>query len=366
MVPGAVQASRASLKLEDFDVDGLLRVSGTVPRETLLDMSKGSLKRYLTLVSHEDSAHAHNVQGLWRGLLATMRDASVVDRHMTAACNAICVFLHCASSSLVPLVRLFAMSEEVWTDVFDALLINFLSGKQKPLRQVLNTLIKILADHDDRTIARSIENRVLSRMAAIILLGSPLAYFKASIVIFDAFVRSSIPLSLTLSAVARCHGLNRLPWENRLRLLGFDGNIACETTNNQTVDESICHFSFSIILAVAESDAPATSGTLFSRFISMLAEYHILPGTIWIEHVVSILHCYPRAIEAFKNYLLAPVLKLHPNHYDQLLYRMTRNDHDSSMLHNSLAIIILGRDAGLLPEEGKWFCSSHQNVELLL
>lgn len=356
MVPGAVHATRASIKLQEFDLEGHLRVSATVPRETLLDISKGSLKRYLTFVPNDDSAHVDNVQRLWRALLATMRDPSVVDRHMTAVCNAICVFLECAASSPVPRARSFAMSEAVWMDVFDALLINFLGGKQKPLRQVLNTLIKILAHHDDRTRARSIENRVLSRMAAIILLGSPSAYFRASIVIFEAFMRSSIPFARTLAIVARCHGKNLYLWENRLRLLGLDGNIACQTTHSQHVDESMCQFSFSIILAVAESDAPATAGTLFARFTSMLAEYNIFLGPVWIEHVVRILYRCPQAIEPFRNHLLAPVLKLHPNHFDDLLYSMTKNDHDSSMLHNSLAVIVLGRDAGLVPEEGKCYC----------
>ena len=362
MVTGDAQARRASFNVEDVDANGCLRRSKTIPADALLEMSQGRLKRYLTR-SPPNGACNHNVQKLWDALLATMRNSSVVDRHMTAVCNAICVFLQSASSSGDHSVRIFAMSAEVWMDVFDALLINFCGGKQKPLRQVLNTLIKILAHHDNRTRARSIENLVLSRMAEIIMLQDPQPYFKASIVVFEAFLRSSIPIARILCAIGNAHGENRAQWKSRLRRLGISATKPCQAKNLNTADDSICHFSFSIVFAVAESDAPATAGAFFTRFMSLLGDHNISLGTVWIEHVVIVLHSYPKAIEAFKNYLFTPLFKLSPSHYHDLLYRITSGDDDSSMLQNTLAVLILGRDAGLLSEEGTWIAPSKSTVK---
>jgi hypothetical protein len=353
MDPGDAQAPRDSFSVGDFVANGSLGAPETIHGDALLDMSKGSLKRYLTQDPGDDSACIDNVQKLWRALLATMRDFSVVDRHMTVVCNAICVFLQSATSSPDHSIRTFAMSAEVWMEVFEALLINFHTGKQKPLRQVLSTLIKILAHHGNRARARSIESHVLSRMAGIILLQSPLPYFKASIVVFGAFLRSGIPLSRILFAIARSHGGNRALWETRLKRLGFDATIPCQMMSPHTADDSICHFSFSIVLAVAESDTAATAGAFFARFMSVLGDYNIPLGAVCIEHVAAILHSYPNVIEAFKNHLLPPIFKLSLNHYYDLLQRISSDDHDSLMLQNALAIVILGRDAGFLSDEGK-------------
>lgn len=353
MVLGDAEAPRASFNVEDVDNNDCVRSLGIIPADALLDMSKGSLKRYLIQEYPPNAARALNVQKLWDALLATMRNSSVVDRHMTAVCNAICVFLQSASSSADHSTRIFAMSAEVWMDVLDELLINFYSGKQKPLRQILNTLIKILAHDDNRTGARSIENLVLSKMAGIIMLQNPQPYFKASIVVFEAFLRSSIPISQILFAIAYSCGENRVQWEHRLRQLGFGATKLRQATKFPTTDDSICRFSFSIVFAVAESDAPATAGAFFARFMSALRDYSIPLGVVWIEHVVTVLHSYPRAIEAFKNYLFTPLFKLSPSHYRDLLYRVASADHDLSMLQNTLALLILGRDAGLLSEKGK-------------
>ena len=122
--------------------------------EDLSALRRGGLKRYLTENSGDDG-FVQNVADFWRALLATMRGLSTGDRHLTAVCNAICVFLQTAASSSVSAVREIALSKHSWMAAFDAMLLNFEGGKLKPLRQVLATLIKLLGSFEV-AVARSV------------------------------------------------------------------------------------------------------------------------------------------------------------------------------------------------------------------
>jgi hypothetical protein len=366
MVLGDAPARRASSKIGELDVDGLLLDSDIIPREALLALSRGDLRNYLTSGSDENRSYVGCVRRLWWALLATMRDSSVADGHMTAACNAICVFLQSASLSATYSIQTFAMSAKIWRAVFDTLLDNFDSGKVKPLRQVLETLIKILGRHKDRTRAQSIQDGVLSRMASVILLGEPVLRFKASIVIFEAFVRSGVPISRLLFVIGRVHGSNRDQWHHRLRRQKIDAIEFLALMERHPVDESITCFSFSIVLAVADSKAQATAGNFFTSFTSMLTAYGVPLGSFQTELVMTALQRYPKAIETFKNYLLPSIFKLHPNHLDLLLRGMASKGAESSMLENTLIIAILGRNAGLLSEQGTspLSCSANHAVSV--
>jgi hypothetical protein len=352
MNPGDPLVLQVSANREGLDLDGLLQNPGSIPREALFAMSRGPLKRYLSDGFDVDSTYVDRVRRLWIALLATMRDDSVLDGHMTGVCNAICVFLHSTSSSPVRSVQIFAMSADIWTETFEVLLHKFDNSKPKPLRQVLNTLIKILGQHGDRNKAQCIEEAVLCRLGSIILLGKSVSHFKASMVIFEAFIHSGVPASRVLFAIGRSHGENCDQQYHRLNREGINVVELSVAKKRSTVDEAVYHFCFSIILAVADGNAQTTAGTFFTSVMSMLTEHDLSLDSMWVEIVITILHRYPRAIEAFKNYLLPAILKMHPDQCYDLLHGMTSYDADSSMLENAITIATLGFNAGLLLEEG--------------
>lgn len=352
MVSCDTLAPRASVSHAEPQIDGYVQGVGPISREALQAMSRGSLKLFLMYSSDDHGTHVLHVQELWSALLATLRDSSIINSHMTAACNAVCVFLQCASSSPIEPVRTFAMSVETWMVIFEAFFDKFDVSKLKPIRQALNTLIKILANHEDQAKAQFIQDDVLSRMTSIILLGKPVSQFKASMVIFEAFIRSGISVSRILFAVGKGHGSNSDQWHHRMRRQMIDLAKVHSTLNSDFIDESILDFSFSIILAVADSSAQATAGTFFVSFMSILASYSISMDSLWTELILLILYRYPQAIDAFKNYLLPPLLKLYPNHYPALLSKMASNLVGPAMLENILTILCLGCDAGLLSEGG--------------
>jgi hypothetical protein len=236
--------------------------------------------------------------------------------------------------------------------VFDTLLDKFDASKLKPLRQVLNTLMKILKQHEDRSTAHAIQDSVLAKMASIMLLGGPVSHFKASMVIFEAFIRSGIPLSRILSAIGRGHGSNIKRWHHRLARRGLDSIEVHAIVSRYDIDESICHFNFSILLAVAESGAQATAGTLLNNLILTLTGHGISLDSLMVELVVIVLHHRPQAVEAFKNYLLPSFFKMYPHHCSDLLSRMISGTLEPSTLETALTIAILGCSAGFFSEEG--------------
>jgi len=347
-----VPAPRASVKPEALDLDGFQAITAPISREALLAMSRGKLRLYLITGNDEDTAYVLRVRSLWSALLTTMRGSSVADSQMTAVCNATCVFLQSASSSPVQSVQKFAMSGETWMAVFDTLLDKFDASKLKPLRQVLNTLMKILKQYEDRSTAHSIQDSVLSKMASIMLLGRPVSRLKASMVIFEAFIRSGIPLSKILSAIGRGHGTNIDRLHHHSTQRGLESTELRAVVSRYDIDESICDFSFSILLAVADSGVQATAGTLLNNLILTLTGHGISLDSLVVEFVVIVLHQRPQAVEAFKNYLLPSLFKSYPRHCFDLLFRMVSDTLEPSTLETALTIAILGCRAGILSEEG--------------
>jgi hypothetical protein len=352
MGPEYVSAPRGSVKPEALDLDGCQPITTPISREVLLAMSRGKLRIYLTAENDDETAFVFRVRCLWSALLTTMRGSSIADSQMTAVCNATCVFLQSASSSPVQSIQKFAMSGETWMAAFDTLLDKFDASKLKPLRQVLNTLMKILKHHEDRSTANFIQDCVLSKMASIMLLGRPVPRLKASMVIFEAFIRSGIPLSKILSAIGRSHGSNIDKWHQRLTQRGFDNMELRAIVSTCDVDESLCHFSFSILLAVVDSGAQATAGTFLNNLILTLTGHEISLDSLVVELVMIVLHHHPQAVEAFKNYFLASFFKIYPYHCFDLLFRVVSAALEPSALEAALTIAILGCSAGFVSEKG--------------
>ena len=96
---------------------------------------------------------------LWARLLFTVHHPSVSDKHLTAACNAICFFVRTLGNAAEPECQNFACSDARWIECFDAARSAFTAGKTKPALQVLDTLA-YMAKHD------AVENSASARISA--------------------------------------------------------------------------------------------------------------------------------------------------------------------------------------------------------
>ena len=343
------QTSVASKGLSD---GGNAKKTDGIHKDELLALSRGDLKRFLATGSDKDEGYCDQVYKLWHQLLQTMRQAWLTDSHLTAVYNAVCVFLQSASQSPSTTIRTFALSADAWSALFDALLASLSNGKLKALRQVLKTLIKILAGQKDRTRARLLEDEILSRTAGAIILGMSGPTYKANIAIFEAFARTVKPNSRVLAAIARRHGLVARDCAYHFRKHGFDQVHLDGMAELHFVDNSLYYFTFALALAIALGEAQAAAGSFALSLMSIVEDSHISLTSLWTLHTAMILRRNPRAIDSFKHYLLVPLFRLYPDQFDNLLQQVMSDNFNGGMLQNALGIIIMGRDARIVTEKG--------------
>src|SRR2546423_2197262 len=226
--------------------------------DVLLDMGQGSLEVFLNS-KESNSEWLQQISRLWQDLLTTTRCIAVTDRHLTAACNAICVFLDCTCSSLCPDVRDLGMSKETWLECFGAILESFEGGKVKPMRQVLITLAKILTHHPDKDVSSSIQKEVIAKMACIIFLGET-GYIKAALISMELFIRRVSSFEDVLDSIKYCVHSKRVEWSGRLASFGVE-----KAVEDLPVPASISGG------AVTESEYQTTIEFAVALFIALLS-----------------------------------------------------------------------------------------------
>jgi hypothetical protein len=243
-----------------LDSEALVTV---LPQDVLLDMGQGALKVYF---SNEDghSDWSQQLSRIWQNLLNTTRNTAVTDSHLTAACNAMCVFLECACSSVMPYVRTFGMSKQTWLQCFEVVLESFEEGKAKPMRQVLTTLANILTRQPDHVVSNSIQNEVIAKMAGIILLGEA-GHMKAAFVALELFIRRVASFEDVLNSIKYCIQDKQMEWSRRLMSFGVE----------KTIDDLPIPASMSSV-AAAESEFQTTITFVVALLMALLSIQSLL------------------------------------------------------------------------------------------
>ncbi|KAK2740916.1 hypothetical protein FQN57_005920 [Myotisia sp. PD_48] len=155
-----LSADLASFNLDDFD-NSLRNGPESIPAPLLRLLPQGPLKN-LVVDSKNNEA---------------------------AACNAVTAFLEAALASNNSELCTFARSESTWLSVYDIFLDRYEYCQPKPMKQVLTTLVNILAAHPDPDIYRSICAHVTTSAIRNIVLVEPRSRLKASIVSFQYLIR---------------------------------------------------------------------------------------------------------------------------------------------------------------------------------
>lgn len=355
-------------------------VVAVLPQNVLLDMGQGGLKVYF---SSEDG-HLDSLQQLsriWQNLLNTTRSTAVTDSYLTAACNAMCVFLECACSSITPLVRTFGMSKQTWLQCFEAILESFEEGKVKPMRQVLTTLANILNCQPDRVVSSSIQNEVMAKMAGIILLGEA-GHMKAALVAMELFIRRVASFEDVLKSIEYCVQDKQTEWSRRLVSFGLEKaiddlsipasmpSVAATESEFQTTITFVVALLMALLSRDTQSAAIALYKTYSTALIGSGRGNHLYSvstskqeeisevGTEnnlkranqspWIPLVQAFLEVYPTAVTPFADFLLPAIFKHDPTSYKEYADSFQKG---SSSLINLLAAVQVGCHIGL--ERGK-------------
>ena len=365
-------------------------VQGTVlTHHVLLDMGQGSLKAYFSGLDCE-SEPLRTVRRIWQDLLATTRSTAVTDRHLTAACNTMCVFLECACSSILPHVRLFGMSKETWIDCFGAILESFEKGTLKSMRQVLITLANILTHHTEEVVSVSIQKDVMAKIIGIVLLGE-VEQMKAALVVIELFIRKVSSYEDVLNSIKSCFQDKRVEWSRRLASFGFTkvvSELPVQDSRPGTVapgSERWITMTFVTALFMGllsrdtQSAAIAVYNTYSRALIGSGRGNHLYSMSTskqgdnaepdadnasksanqspWIFLVNAFLAVHPAAVTPFADFLFPAIFRHDPHGYEEYTDSLRG---DGCNLINVLAVVQVGFHNGL--ERGKLRRYSHQDV----
>ncbi|EXJ95225.1 hypothetical protein A1O1_00345 [Capronia coronata CBS 617.96] len=194
-------------------IDEALAADVPLPASLLWSLGKGSLQKYL----HGDTETSEPLQisALWRKLILTATSPQVVHNHITAACNALSVFLNGAALSRAREVRDFVHSEEAWFDAYQCCHRVFNDGKTKPAIQVLETLCRLLQDFDEATLT-DILVRAAFPLIRTVLLSSPRAELKKACLMLSCLIRRTPILDHLEPLVKQCTELHQPAWTRLL------------------------------------------------------------------------------------------------------------------------------------------------------
>ena len=357
--------------------------------DVLLDMGQGGLKAYF---NSEDphSERLHQISRIWQDLLTTTRSAAVTDRHLTAACNAMCVFLECACSSMWPHVRGLGMSKETWLECFGVVLESFEEGRVKPMRQVLITLANILTHHPDHVVSSCVQKDVIAKMACIILLGEA-GHIKAALVAMELFIRRVSSFDDVLNSIKYCVYGKRVEWSRRLTSfrvekvvddLPFPASISGVAATESECWTTIT-FVIALFMALLSRDTHSAAIALYKTYTTALIgsgrgnhlysmstanqDDNAGAGTDdnskrlnqppWISLVQVFLEVHPAAVTPFTDFLFPAIFKHDPNGYREYTDSLQKGDCN---LINLLAVVQVGCHIGL--ERGRPRLLSVQNA----
>ncbi len=349
---------------------------GILPHDVLLEMGQGGL-RDCFIHENVNSYQTSQVQRIWHDLMTTTKSTAVTDRHLTAACNAMCVFLDCVCSSKSPDVKQFGLSKETWLNCFRVILDSFGEGKAKPMRQVLLTLTNILKHHPDQDLSRSILDTVMSDMAGIVLLGDT-GHLKAALVTLDLFIRKVATFHGALLSIDHCLNVKQVEWSRRLKLLNLESVLDTVRNphddsaegNNASEQRASSSFVVALMISLLSKDSQSAAVTFFKSFSTALiasGKGHYLytmslpaqldpPGeerypagqgethSPWIPLVQCFLKVHRTAVNVFSDFLFPLLFKIDPIGYDGYLNSIQEDGLD---LVNVLAVVQVACHMGL-------------------
>ncbi|KAK5052527.1 hypothetical protein LTR84_002391 [Exophiala bonariae] len=223
----------------------------------LSSLGKGALRDYLR--SPElSSVFAAEVVPLCSTLMLTARSPQVIDKHVTAASNALCVFLNEGVSSKTPEFCEFVLSKESWLEALQCVHKAFDDGKNKPAFQLLETLCSLLPRITGDLIVELLTRSALPLLTALIL-ASPRSDVKKSCLMLSSLVRKTPIKSLLSMLTEQIVEDNKSKWN---QCLSFH-NISTEDLLSLG-PESMVSFFFALIFAMIDLDTRTSALKLYS------------------------------------------------------------------------------------------------------
>ncbi|KAK5949891.1 hypothetical protein OHC33_009076 [Knufia fluminis] len=245
------------------------------------------LTRRNTNDGNHESLHCETVQDalhLWSNLLATVYEPSATDRHMTAACNAICLVARKCSRSKSDEVRALFCSKRTWAQVFDVARCAFAAGKNKPALQVLDTLAYLAeADPEKKLVAQSV-SVAATEMLIILFNQHPRKSLKEACIVLYFFLRKLSDFMCFSDVLQEAFQGARLNFSRLCRGYGIE-----ESAVDQYEDMQWFAFVLSLLMAIRVAESRSATLKLLSLLITLS-----IPG-----HPVDVVVIMNKAIELY-------------------------------------------------------------------
>lgn len=286
---------------------------------------------------------------LWTRLIDTVRSPAVSDRHMTAACNAICFVVRANSQNQDEVVREQAYSQNTWRQTFSAARSAFASGKNKPALQILDTLHYLAQSNPDRvSVVENVEEAVLE-MARIVLSHQPRRSLKEACIVLYFFLRKLSDFMSFSGVLERALDHEKLVFVQLCHTSGMPPVALAGDSQPQW-------YAFVLSLLLAVHITECKSATL--KLLALLCEnsfsaYQVDLPSILSKSIDTYSAADETALEAVTRDVLPSILT-NQNLFTSFLSKQKRPDTPGiSALLVVLTLLQYGKSKGFVLESGK-------------
>ncbi|EAW14308.1 THADA/TRM732 family protein [Aspergillus clavatus NRRL 1] len=310
---------------KSIDMEEISQTIQLLSEETLSKISKGPLVKFI-----REYNDVENLSRLWQSLLKTFSTASTTSAHTTASCNALSAFLDAASVSKCEGTRQLAQSPETWLSAFEVYMSRFEDAKPKPMKQVLNSLVKILAKIQQDPNGKSIQSSVVDAILPSIILGEPRARLKASLVSLEIIMRKSAILPHDLiSMLESWLAKNGERWtpllQDSCRALSMDitsflGETLDGTRSDDSKGTAVQILLLGLLNQAKNPELASGAGDTMAAFFQKLKTDPLL--SVWVEPVRHTVLQNIDILEPMSNYILQPLFTLDPSGFSAFLERL--------------------------------------------
>lgn len=319
-----------------------------LPISLLSDLGKGSLRKYLSEVSAAQDVS--DILSLWPKLVATACSLQVNDKHITAASNAVCVFLTLGATSTVERLRQFALSYDVWFQTLQCAHKAFNDGKNKPALQIMETVCDLTQKMSDPKAVTKILEHASRPLVRIVLLASPRTELKkAALMLSYLYRRTSLSRHLH-EVVLACVTADEYLWRLRLSKhhISFPDVMALG-------EGSIIHLFLALAFAMVDIDTRSSALKLCSILCSHTPDH--VPNLDLQLVADRVLELYLDKNHTLMGNFAENVLPVILDSREKLLafaqiYAMSCCENPSKMAL-FIAVLKIGRAKATLPESGE-------------
>lgn len=254
---------------------------------------------------------------VWQSLIQTVSTPSLSNQHTAAACNAVSAFLDAAATSKIEQTKQLALASENWLAVFGVFLSRYEDAKPKPLKQLLGSLINLLAKYMHGLKKVEIQKAVTDAIIPSIVLGEPRSRLKGSLVCFELAIRKgAIRGSDFISLLQRWLGGNREGWvhvfENTQEALSF--NTSEDLSGQPSKELAAKVFVLGLLTQTNSRDLSGSCGNVLGALLQKLktecSEWSV--SAIWVAPVRYMMLHIVDNLEAMSSQILQPIFSADP------------------------------------------------------